>query len=128
LPVLTDRLAAEAIQLETAGIFFSSAFTKTLFVRFRSTPVLEKLRSSLGLSVPGYDPHLSLLYPNLPSDAGARLARSINLPFSVVTFDGVRAFRCPNPTTTRAEVESWRLFRSLNLARPGESTDGQEPV
>jgi hypothetical protein len=98
LPVLPDRLAAGAIQLETAGIFFSSAFTQALFVRFRSTPMLEELQSSLGLSGFVYDPHLSLLCRDLPADERIRLACSIALPFFVVTFDAVlrRSLSGPN--------------------------------
>ena len=74
-----------------------------------------------------YDPHLSLCYRDLPTDERVRLACSITLLFSVVTFDEVCVVCSPNPTTTQAEVDSWRRLDSRKLARPGEFNEGQRP-
>src|SRR5439155_5953668 len=42
------RVRAGRLQLMTRGVAFSSKFTRTLFVRFRSSPELRKLTSDLG--------------------------------------------------------------------------------
>ena len=56
-------IAAGPIELQAAGTHFTAKFTRTLFVRFSSSPQLEQLRSSLGLVAPNddpFDPHVSL--------------------------------------------------------------------
>ena len=56
-------VAAGPIELRAAGVHFTAKFTRTLFVRFDSSPPLEKLRESLGLvGGAAFDPHVSLLY------------------------------------------------------------------
>jgi hypothetical protein len=114
-PDLPRELAVTPIHLKPLGIFWSATFTKTLFLRMRATPELEVLRTSLGQE--GYlpDPHLSFLYKETSAEEKARLATRIVLPFASVTFDTVQAVRCPNPTTTQADVESWEPIASSHL-------------
>jgi 2'-5' RNA ligase len=100
------------ITLEAIGIFTSQDFTKTLFFRFAPTPALQTLRSSLDMNPGGYDPHLSLLYCKLPPGEGKRLAASIGLVLDRITFDRFCVIRCPDPTTTREEVEAWERLGS----------------
>ncbi len=107
LPQLT---APEPITLRPVGIFFSSRFTKTLFVRFEITPALQNLRRTLGLSGAAFDPHLSLLYRKLPGPEKAQLAALVSLPFSTVTFDRIALVQCVSPTQNRADVEAWQLL------------------
>lgn len=114
-PDLPRELAVAPIQLKTLGIFWSATFTKTLFVRMLATPQVEALRTSLGQESYLRDPHLSLLYKETSAEEKARLATRLVLPFSSVTFDTVQAVRCPNPTTTRADVESWEPIASSQL-------------
>jgi hypothetical protein len=114
-PDLPGELAVTPIQLKPLGIFWSATFTKTLFVRMSATPQLEALRASLGQDGRLPDPHLSFLYKEIPAEEKARLATRIVLPFSSVTFDTVRAVRCPNPTTTRTDIESWEPIASSHL-------------
>ena len=120
-PALPQQIVVQPIRLGTIGIFFSSMFTKTLFVRFEITSPLQDLRASLGLSGTGYDPHLSLLYCELPATRKAQLACSLVLPFSSVLFDGIGAVRRPNPTLNRTDVEAWEFLGSRKLrALPGK--------
>jgi len=115
MPVLSQRIAAEPIRLRAVGTFFSSVFTKTLFVRFELTPALESLRLALGMNDVRYDPHLSLLYRKLPMEEKARLARSVSLPFATITFDRIAFVRCVSPTRNRADVESWQFLAAVKL-------------
>jgi hypothetical protein len=114
-PDLPRELAVTPIQLKPLGIFWSETFTKTLFVRMPATPQLEALRTSLGQEGHLADPHLSFLYKETSAEEKARLATRIVLPFSSVTFDTVQTVRCPNPTTTQDDVESWEPIASSHL-------------
>jgi len=104
------------ITLEAIGIFSSQVFTKTLFLRFASTPALQELRSSLGLNAEGYDPHLSLLYCKLPPGEGERLEVSTGTILHHVTFDRFSVVRCLDPTVTSEDVEAWQQLDSGFLA------------
>jgi len=115
VPVLPQQIAAEPIRLRAVGTFFSSAFTKALFIRFELTPALQTLRLTLGMNGAQYDPHLSLLYRKLPIEEKARLARSVLLPFPTVTFDRIALVRCVSPTRSRADVEAWQFLAAVKL-------------
>jgi hypothetical protein len=103
------------IRLQPVGIFSSSVFTKTLFVRFERTPQLQALRESLGVVRDAYDPHLSLLYCKLAPSERARLTALLELPLVMIEFGGICAMRCPSPTQSRAEVESWQHLHLKKL-------------
>lgn len=108
-PRSLENTLREAIQLRPCGVFWSPFYTKTLFVRFQMTPALQTLRQSLGLGGQ-YDPHLSLLYHDLPAEEKARLASSLKLSFPIAEFDRPVAVRCANPTTSRADIEAWQTL------------------
>jgi 2'-5' RNA ligase len=110
------KIDRRPISLEVIGVFTSDDFTKTLFLRFASTPALEEFRFSLGMTKSGYDPHLSLLYSKMPEGEGQRLATSIRFPKSEVVFDRFSVVRCVNPTTTKEDVESWKQLSSGALS------------
>lgn len=105
-----EGVTESMIHLCWRGIAISPEFTKTLFVRLENTASLRALRTRLGLDVASaYDPHLSLLYCRLPERRQTQLARGIELPFTSIAFDTIAAIRCPIPTQSRADVESWRV-------------------
>ena len=114
-PDLPCHLDVPPIKLKTLGIFWSVTFSKTLFVRMPATVELEALRALLGQKGQLPDPHLSLLYKKMSAQEQARCATRIVLPFSIARFDTVQAVRCPNPTETRADVESWETIASTRL-------------
>ena len=66
-----QQISMRPIQLTTNGAGFSSEFTKTLFVRFKSSDALRKLVAEFGRAAKSRakassDPHVSLLYKKLP--------------------------------------------------------------
>jgi 2'-5' RNA ligase len=109
--ILTD-VGTAPIELRVNGVYFTSKFTKTLFVRFDSTSALERLRDSLGLekgSEP-FDPHLSLLYKTLPPEKQSQLAGTLQLPFQNVRFDALEVVRCRLPVTTSVDIAAWETI------------------
>lgn len=109
--ILSD-VAVAPIELHVSGVHYTSKFTKTLFVRFGSTPALEKLRESLGLETSSepFDPHVSLLYKTLPAEKQSELAATIHLPFQSVRFDALEVVRCRVPVTTSADITAWETI------------------
>jgi 2'-5' RNA ligase len=110
-------VTARPIELHAKGIHFTSRFTKTLFVRFDSSPALDQLRDSLGLEAGDrpFDPHVSLLYKTLPVETQSLLAATIHLPCQDVRFDAVEVVRCRVPVTTAADVAAWQIVASHRL-------------
>jgi hypothetical protein len=62
------------------------------------------------------NPHLSLLYKNLAAPTRRELAASINVPFSEVTFDAIKAVRCVSPAEFGADVEAWHVVAAASLS------------
>jgi len=127
-----DRADAAAKALEKAatefelvrqiplGIHQSDEFIKTLFVQFAMTAQLGKINGIIRYAASDssqyeLNPHLSLLYKNLPAATRSELAASITLPFSTIAFDSIQAIRCVSPTQTGADVEAWDLIASRML-------------
>jgi hypothetical protein len=65
------------------------------------------------------NPHLSLLYQRMSIQERRVLARSIEIPFSELTFDSLKAVRCISPTRNRADVEAWRIVAEKPLGSTG---------
>lgn len=116
-------LTNKPITLRALGVFWSDAFTRTLFIRFAATPDLAALRESLGMRTGDYDPHVSLLYKDMTAKRKAELASSIAPAFSAATFEALQAVRCPIPTATRADVESWKMVASRKLYGDGRCSE-----
>lgn len=103
------------IELEIEGIECSETFTKTLFVQFKRSAELFRLRddvaNALGVNDDAeLDPHLSLIYKKLPNERKIELARTIRIPFEVVRFEAIKAILTPSKVKGRAEVEAWRTI------------------
>jgi 2'-5' RNA ligase len=114
------QIKAAPIRMSTGGIGFSPKFTKTLFVRFKSSRAFEKLVVDLARATNSpaksiRDPHVSLLYKNLPTATKKELAATIRLPFREVVFDSISAVRCVLPVRGRTEVEAWRKLATKKL-------------
>jgi cyclic phosphodiesterase-like protein len=118
---ILKRLKAIPIRLEIRDISSSAKFTKTLFVRFKSSAALEKLIDSLASQLanprvkPRPDLHVSLLYKKMKASLKKELASMIKLPFREVVFDSIKAMRCVSPITTRANVKAWRQIGTRRL-------------
>ncbi len=116
------QISMRPIQLTTRGVGFSAEFTKTLFVRFKSSPALRKLvadfsRAAKSRATAPSDPHVSLLYKKLPRSAKKELAAVMKLPFRTVVFDSIAAVRCASPSRTKADVEAWKILAKKSLRR-----------
>jgi 2'-5' RNA ligase len=110
----------QTINLKALGINHSDEFIKTLFVQFAMNRKLRQLHQTIrnaaqDLSDYELNPHLSLLYKNMPATARCQLADLIKVPFSEVIFDSLKAVRCISPTRSRADVEAWRVVATKSL-------------
>ena len=109
------------IGLPPLGIDQSDEFTKTLFVDFPVRAELQKINSIVRQATNDSShyqlkPHLSLLYKNLAAPTRRELAASINVPFSEVTFDAIKAVRCVSPAESGADVEAWHVVAAGSLS------------
>jgi 2'-5' RNA ligase len=109
------------IGLTPLGIDQSDEFIKTLFVQFAMTAELRKINDMIreaanDSSQYELNPHLSLLYKNLAAPTRRELAASINIPFSEVTFDAIKAVRCVSPAKSGADVEAWHVVAAASLS------------
>lgn len=117
---ILKKIRTSPIALRARGIGFSSKFTKTLFIRFTSSKSLAKLavdlaRETRSRAKLAHDPHVSLIYKKMPASAKKELTSAIQLPFSTVIFDSIKAVRCALPTKTRSDVEAWRVVAKKSL-------------
>jgi len=109
------------IGLAPLGIDQSDEFIKTLFVQFAMSAELRKINNVIREAANDsaqYElkPHLSLLYKKMETAARRELAASINVPFSEVTFDAIKAVRCVSPTKSGADVEAWHVVAAASLS------------
>src|SRR6202040_2724623 len=116
------QISLRPIRLTARGVSFSSEFTKTLFVRLKSSEALRRLVTELSRAAKSparapSDPHVSLLYKKLPRAAKKELAAVIRLPFRSVVFDSIAAVRCPSPSWTKGDVAAWKILAKKSLRR-----------
>lgn len=113
---LLDKVSSPPIELSVIGLDCSPRYTKTLFIRFALSPALAELRDSLGMDADGFDPHLSLLYAEMPMTQKIRLRDSLPVPFKKVLFAAAEAVRCSLPVATAADVIAWKSVARRRLA------------
>jgi 2'-5' RNA ligase len=115
------QVQGSPIRLKISGVSASSKFTKTLFIRFKSSRALNRLVVDLTHAIKKRakalrDPHVSLLYGKMSVAVKKELACTIQLPFREVLFDSIKAVRCASPTLNRADVDAWRVMATKFLA------------
>jgi 2'-5' RNA ligase len=101
-------------RLAVRGLNYSDEFTKTVFVQFERDAELTRLSSDLRRRSAvqneyQLNPHLSLIYKKMSTGTKVQIANSLDLPFSEVAFDTVRAVISPAQIESRADVEAWRV-------------------
>jgi 2'-5' RNA ligase len=111
---------AGPIELKIEGIGHSQTFAKTVFVQLAASPPLMLLAQQLRQALPqpaayALDPHLSLIYQDLPAAARSQLAQSLRLPRPTIMFDQVQAIAAPSSFTRQADVAYLRCLQSLKL-------------
>jgi 2'-5' RNA ligase len=109
------------IMLQALEVSHSDQFIKTLVVEFGLNTKLLQLNQLIRRAAQDssdYDlkPHLSLLYKKMSVQTRRQLAHSIEVPFSEVVFDSLKAVQCISPTQSRADVEVWRVVAEKQLA------------
>jgi 2'-5' RNA ligase len=112
------------VQLRVREVNHSSEFIKTLFVQFALSTKLRQLDQIIRTTAQDssdyqLNPHLSLLYKRMSIRGRRLLAGSIEVPFSEVIFDSLKAVRCVFPTQSRADVEAWRVVAEKPLGSVG---------
>jgi 2'-5' RNA ligase len=112
--------SSKKIALQVLNVSSSSEFIKTLFVHFTRTTQLQQLNQSIRTAAQDssdyqLSPHLSLLYKQMSIQDRSLLTHSIEVPFSGVTFDSLKAVRCVSPTRSRADVEGWHVVAEKPL-------------
>ena len=120
---LLERVAActAPLRLQIAGIEYSEKFTKTLYVQFKASAEASAISAEFasGMGSDGgyeFDPHLSLLYKDMPERDKERLARELTFPFDNVSFDGVKLVSVPASIKTPEDVRAWRTLGERRLA------------
>jgi cyclic phosphodiesterase-like protein len=121
LAKLLRAIKASPIRLKIRGVASSPRFTKTLFVRFVPNKSFDDLvfdltRVTRSRAKSVRDSHVSLLYKKMSILTKRELAAAIKLPIREVTFNSIRAVRCISPTTTRRDVEAWRVITTKTLS------------
>jgi 2'-5' RNA ligase len=116
------QIRARPIRLRVRNVAYSSKFTKTLYVRFKSDPALKKIATDLASAAkirakPPSDPHVSLLYKKLPAHVQKELAAVIKLPFRSVVFDSIAAVRLHVPVRSASDVDRWKVVARKSLRR-----------
>jgi len=109
------------IMLKPLEIDHSDEFIKTLFVQFVLSKELQQIndiirRAARDSSHYDLKPHLSLIYRNMAPATRRKVAASIKVPFSEVTFGAIKAVRCVSPTRTSADVKAWRVVAAASLS------------
>lgn len=115
-----QQMRTRPIRLSTRGVSFSPKFTKTLFVRFKSSPALRKLVTDLGRATKSRaktptDPHVSLLYKKMSQSAKKEMAKVLHLPLRTVVFDSIAAVRLTLPVHDGADVKKWKIVAKKSL-------------
>jgi hypothetical protein len=109
------------ITLQVRGIAHSAEFTKTLFVEFESSPLLEELAVRVARLTGGkykLEPHLSLVYAQLSEPQREALRQETRLSFSEVVFDRVRVITGTPKVESGRDVETWQAIAEAALSDP----------
>ena len=116
-----EGIKASPVRLRIRGTAFSVKYTKSLFVRFAPNKSLERIVRQLGQAIKAPtkavpDPHVSLLYKNLPTRMKKELASAIKFPFAAVTFDSIQAVRTALPIRDARDVRAWKVLATKRLS------------
>jgi hypothetical protein len=115
LAIITQAtFGVQEVRLQVAGILYTDAFTKTLFVQFHPSALLSRMtetmrRLSAQPSAYRLDPHLSLLYKDMGNPEKQHLAATIQLPMSEVCGDAIWAIVSAGSTRTAEDVKRWQV-------------------
>lgn len=100
------------ITLKVSGVGYADNLFQSLFLKFEESPELNDLYQTIERVLEEYgdysfEPHLSLLYKELPEEKKKRLIPTIQLP-STVTFDRL-GINVHLDERRRLDIENWRI-------------------
>jgi len=106
--------------LQCDRILYTDQFTKTLFVQFHPSTILNQITETIRdrAKHPSdftLNPHLSLMYKHLNADVKQTIASTISLPRTEVFFDEIQVLLTPNTAQTQADIENIRSVISYQL-------------
>src|SRR5271170_3094855 len=101
------------IELVADGLGYSDRFTKTLFVQFRDSAVAREMFDAArqGYALPSdyvFNPHLSLLYNNLPQARLKEIGGALKVPLGKYVFDRIQMIETELPIEDLGPVRRWR--------------------
>jgi putative hydrolase of the HAD superfamily len=110
------RIAAQfsPIELIADRLDHSESYTKTLFVQFRNSDLLERVletAAALYSGPPNYilSPHLSLIYKKLNADHRRTLCETLDAPMGGYGFDRARMIETELPIDDDGPIRRWRV-------------------
>lgn len=114
-------LGVHSLVLSSRAMEFSNEFTKSCYIQFDPSEKLQELCElfrSVSSIAGDYvlNPHMSLFYGRLASDARAEIRSTVEMPMEV-SLTTLWAVSTPEQVTCRDDVENWRLVHSIELAR-----------
>ena len=112
------------ITLHINGLGVTEEYFKTLFVSFGEEPLLRRLHEAVKGAVArdsGYElePHLSLLYADIPLAAKEKASRTVLLDRGEMRFDGVKLV-VPDPVTGWSDTRRWQTIVRVGLGKKWE--------
>lgn len=111
---LLESLSPDMVpqDLEVNQVDVSERFTMTLFLRCQNEPKLVSLNQQIQAnSLPSnycLDPHLSLLYADMPLTKKQSLADEFKSPLKKIHFDRIRAVSHLSPVQTQEDIDNFQ--------------------
>jgi 2'-5' RNA ligase len=103
------------IELTADHIEHSGVYTKTLFVQFHESALLRVMFETAKThhSLPSnyvLNPHLSLIYKELPEARRKELAETLDVPTGRYEFDRLRVIETELPIENEGPIRRWRIL------------------
>lgn len=111
------------LTLQSAGLSTTDRLTQTLVMRFAADESLLTMHRTLREAVQRpspyqLEPHLSLLYMDLPDEERQRLTLEQEFPYDTVRFDELRAVAIPEQISHPRQIHSWQDLLVCGLPDP----------
>ena len=111
---LLESVCSEQVpnKLAVEGLDATARYTMTLFLRCRPNPALIALHDFIRQHAPSseyrLDPHLSLLYADLPLPTKQNLAHELAPPLEEIRFDRIRIVGHPSPVESQEDIADFQ--------------------
>jgi 2'-5' RNA ligase len=118
------EIAAEfaVFELKSGEVRHTENFFKTVFIQIEPDKTLEKLQSTIAkpLKAHGdyeFDPHLSLIYKDMPDDSKAALAQTVQTP-PYFQADEIWVVTPGDLAVGWYAITQWQVIERLKLSQP----------